>query len=125
MSTADDTLLQKKAYKEVLEPLDVRIARTRSFLEFFKLGLVYDIVPINDVYGPTAVDPNMQALVVSKETLSGATSSELPFMNILHLSLLHPSHSPSHNLHMSFVSPFASPNPGSSLSISEKHRNEI
>lgn len=44
-------------------------------MEFFKPGLVYDIVPIQDVYGPTAVDPNIQALVVSKETLSGASAS--------------------------------------------------
>jgi len=41
-------------------------------LELFKPGLEYDIVPIKDVYGPTAWDPNIQALVVSKETLKGA-----------------------------------------------------
>ena len=44
-------------------------------MEFFKPGLVYDIVPIDDVYGPTAVDPNIQALVVSRETLAGASAS--------------------------------------------------
>jgi pantetheine-phosphate adenylyltransferase len=38
--------------------------------------LIYDVVPIIDVYGPTGWDPNIQALVVSKETLSGAASSE-------------------------------------------------
>jgi phosphopantetheine adenylyltransferase len=40
-------------------------------MELFKPSLVYDIVPINDVYGPTATDPNIQALVVSRETASG------------------------------------------------------
>lgn len=80
MHLIDDALLQKKAYKEVLESLDVRIARVRGFLQFFKPGLIYDIVPISDVYGPTAVDPNIQALVVSKETLSGASSSKLPLL---------------------------------------------
>jgi pantetheine-phosphate adenylyltransferase len=37
----------------------------------FKPSLVYEIVPIHDVYGPTAADPNIQALVVSMETVSG------------------------------------------------------
>lgn len=40
-------------------------------MELFKPSLVYDIVAIQDVYGPTGADPNIQALVVSKETASG------------------------------------------------------
>ena len=62
-------------FKEVLEPLPVRTERTRAFLELFKPGIEYFITPLNDVYGPTGYDPNVQALVVSKETLSGADSS--------------------------------------------------
>ncbi|KAI0929203.1 hypothetical protein AcW2_004972 [Taiwanofungus camphoratus] len=72
----DDALLKNKANRDVLEKLPVRIARTRAFLELFKPALCYDLVPISDVYGPTAWDPNVQALVVSKETLPGASSSE-------------------------------------------------
>ena len=63
-----------KANKHVLEPLSYRIERVRSFLTLFKPNLEYDIVPIQDVYGPTAVDPDIQALVVSKETLSGGAA---------------------------------------------------
>jgi len=74
IGVTDDKLLQKKANRHVLESLDVRIEHVRRFLEFFKPGPVYDAVPINDVYGPTAVDPNIQALVVSKETLGGASA---------------------------------------------------
>ena len=74
-SPIDDTLLVKKANREVIENIEVRMQRTRSFLELFKPGLQYDIVSISDVYGPTAWDPNVQALVVSKETLPGASSS--------------------------------------------------
>lgn len=58
-----------------MEDLAQRSRRVRAFLEFFKPNLVYDIVPINDVYGPTGWDPNIQALVVSKETLNGAVES--------------------------------------------------
>ncbi len=59
----------------MLEPLPVRTARTRAFLELFRPGIVHDLVPINDVFGPTGWDADIQALVVSKETLSGASSS--------------------------------------------------
>ncbi|EJD05866.1 Nucleotidylyl transferase [Fomitiporia mediterranea MF3/22] len=74
VGVTDDKLLQKKVNKDVIEPLDLRIERVRRFMEFFKPGLVYDVVPIDDVYGPTAVDPNIQVLVVSKETLGGASA---------------------------------------------------
>ena len=65
-----------KANKHVLESLAHRIDRVRFFLTTFKPSLDYQIVPIQDVYGPTAVDPNIQALVVSKETLSGGAASQ-------------------------------------------------
>ena len=71
----DDALLVNKANKHVLESLEVRTSRIRAFLTRFKSSLEYDIVPITDVYGPTAWDPNIQALVVSKETISGGDAS--------------------------------------------------
>ena len=73
---ADDPLLVKKAYREVLESIDIRIAGVREFLELFKRAVKYDIVPITDVYGPTAADSNIQVLIVSRETVSGANASE-------------------------------------------------
>ena len=77
----DDNLLVNKANKHVLEPLTRRIDRVQAFLTSFKPSLEYHIVPIQDVYGPTAVDPNIQALVVSKETLSGGAASRLILPN--------------------------------------------
>lgn len=71
VGVTDDALLTKKANREVLESLPERIRVVRQFMELFKPSLVYDIVPIQDVYGPTGSDPNIQALVVSKETASG------------------------------------------------------
>ncbi|KAI0082835.1 Nucleotidylyl transferase [Panus rudis PR-1116 ss-1] len=71
VGVTDDALLKNKANKHVLESIDTRCERVRQFLVLFNPTLVYDIVPINDVYGPTAWDPNIQALVVSRETLSG------------------------------------------------------
>jgi len=72
IGVTDDSVLQKKANKHVLENFDVRTEQVRRFLKFFKPSIVLDITPIVDVYGPTSWDPNIQALVVSKETISGA-----------------------------------------------------
>ncbi|KAL1944709.1 hypothetical protein VTO73DRAFT_3139 [Trametes versicolor] len=69
-----DALLGKKEHRSVLEPLPVRTARTRAFLELFRPDIVHDLVPIDDVFGPTGWDADIQALVVSRETLSGASS---------------------------------------------------
>jgi len=74
VGVTDDALLTRKSNKEVLQDLPTRMAEVTSFLELFRPGLIYDVVPINDVYGPTGWDPNIQALVVSRETLSGAAS---------------------------------------------------
>lgn len=94
-SLAEDALLQRKANKELLEPIDVRMNKVREFLKLFRPGLIYDIVPIHDVYGPTAVEPNIQALVVSKETLKGASSS--PWFPYLLSSCPHESDNHTHN----------------------------
>lgn len=72
----DDALLQKKANKHVMESIHTRIAHVRAFLQLFRPGIEYQTVSIDDVYGPTATDPDIQALVVSRETISGAQSSE-------------------------------------------------
>ncbi|KAL0574333.1 hypothetical protein V5O48_007615 [Marasmius crinis-equi] len=67
------SLLVRKKHVSLIEPLDTRIEKVRRFLKMFKPDLdVYDIVPIEDVYGPTAWDAEVQALIVSKETLRGA-----------------------------------------------------
>lgn len=57
----------------------MRTERTHKFLNLFKPSVKYDIVPITDVYGPTGWDPNIQALVVSRETLSGGKMSTFNF----------------------------------------------
>ena len=53
----------------------------REFLELFRPQIEHDIVPISDVYGPTATDSDIQALVVSKETIAGGRSSTLAQCN--------------------------------------------
>lgn len=71
----DDILLQNKAHSSLIEPLAHRISSVRTFLSLFRPGITYDIVPIRDIYGPTGWDPDIQGLVVSHETLTGADAS--------------------------------------------------
>jgi hypothetical protein len=85
-SHIDDSPLTNKKHHSVLESLQTRISKTLAFLQLFKIGIEYDLVPISDVYGPTAWDPDVQALVVSKETLSGASSSK--YSHVTHCSVL-------------------------------------
>ncbi|KAF5358168.1 hypothetical protein D9756_001334 [Leucocoprinus leucothites] len=95
VGVTDDALLQNKVNKHVMEDISQRSNRVRGFLTFFKPDLVYNIVSINNVYGPTAWDPNIQALVVSKETLGGAAeiakhrdSHQLPALEVFIIDVI-------------------------------------
>jgi len=65
------SLLQSKSNAQLLQPLDERIRTTRDFLSRQGMNVELDVVEIHDPFGPTAWDDDIQALVVSKETVSG------------------------------------------------------
>ncbi|GAA5952087.1 hypothetical protein JCM3765_005188 [Sporobolomyces pararoseus] len=69
---SDDPLLGNKRFKEFLQGIEERRERVRNFLELIRPGIKHDVVKLQDVYGPTATEPDIQALVVSEETRSGA-----------------------------------------------------
>ncbi|OAV94902.1 hypothetical protein, variant [Puccinia triticina 1-1 BBBD Race 1] len=69
----DDELLKNKQHARRLESLEERQNTVRSFLE--RVGpqdLQIETPRLKDVYGPTASDPDIDALLVSQETLPGA-----------------------------------------------------
>ncbi|KAK3820298.1 MAG: hypothetical protein J3Q66DRAFT_439308 [Benniella sp.] len=70
----DDSMLTSKKFAEFMEPLKKRIDTVVQFLKIFKRDLEYEVVPIYDIYGPTATDSKLQALMVSKETLKGGAA---------------------------------------------------
>src|SRR5579871_370824 len=70
----DDALLKNKKYAEYLEPISLRIENVRKFLTLIARNLELELIPIQDVYGPTAYDPEISALVISEETKAGADS---------------------------------------------------
>lgn len=58
----DTNMLKSKKLWELIEPCNTRIAKVREFLEEVEPNLEYDIVPINDVYGPTKDDPSFEVI---------------------------------------------------------------
>lgn len=60
-----------KILPELILPVEQRIAELREFLLDIDNTLQYDIVPIDDPFGPTQHDPDMDMIVVSAETLRG------------------------------------------------------
>jgi pantetheine-phosphate adenylyltransferase len=70
----DDILLKNKKYGNLLESLSTRTANVRNFLTLIARNLELDLVPIQDIYGPTAWDPYLSGLVISEETRPGAVA---------------------------------------------------
>lgn len=64
-------LLTNKKYSEYLDSYDKRVDEVRSFIRLIQYNQRVDIYQINDVCGPTAVIPDIDALVVSLETAAG------------------------------------------------------
>lgn len=70
---ADGPLLASKVLPELIKPVEERVLEVKRFLSDVKAGIELDVVPITDVYGPTAWDSKLECLVVSPETARGAT----------------------------------------------------
>lgn len=97
IGVTDDIVLQRKLHSDLLESFSVRVEKTRSFLQLFRPDLEYEFAAITDVYGPTGWNPDIQALVVSKETLSGAVAiakerarKSLPALQTLVIDVISP-----------------------------------
>ncbi|SCU89327.1 LADA_0E14862g1_1 [Lachancea dasiensis] len=67
----DRELLQNKKYAEFLESFEMRCQNVRKFVTRMKPTLQLDLVPLRDVCGPTGAVPEIQSLIVSRETESG------------------------------------------------------
>ena len=64
-------LLASKALPELIKPIDVRVSDVQAYLGDIKPWIKHEVVPITDVYGPTAWDDELECLVVSPETVRG------------------------------------------------------
>ena len=68
---SDGPLLVDKVLAELIEPVQHRISNVKAFLTDVKPTLQMDVVAINDVFGPTGYDPDVDCIVVSQETSKG------------------------------------------------------
>lgn len=71
VGVSDGPLLVNKVLTELIEPVQHRVSNVRAFLTDVKPTLQMDVVAINDVFGPTRYDPNVDCIVVSQETSKG------------------------------------------------------
>jgi phosphopantetheine adenylyltransferase len=67
--------LAKKKFNEWMQPLEKRIEAVKEFIHDFKPDLLQvQVVPIQDDFGPTRTDPDMDLIVGSVETQSGCNA---------------------------------------------------
>lgn len=68
--TAERLLVNKK-FKSQLQAYETRKTHVMTFIKKTDPSVTTEILPINDICGPTGHEPNIQALIVSKETQAG------------------------------------------------------
>ena len=76
--TAEE-MLGSKTHPQQLEALDTRMLTVERFLREFRKDLGLEIVTLRDPFGPTVELEELEALIVSPETLSGGLKSKLQF----------------------------------------------
>ncbi|CCE61630.1 hypothetical protein TPHA_0A05560 [Tetrapisispora phaffii CBS 4417] len=67
----DKELLANKSFAEYLEPFETRSHNVTKFLELMNPALSIEVTPLKDVCGPTGRVPELEALIVSRETIKG------------------------------------------------------
>jgi len=57
-----------------MQPISDRLDSVHQFASDIKPSLQFNVVPITDPFGPAVTDPQLECIVVSAETVSGANS---------------------------------------------------
>lgn len=90
-----DSVLQRKELGSLIEPYHVRDESLRAFLTDIDPSLQYHIEPLKDQFGPSTEVRQLEAIVVSAETIDGGAAvneERKRKVSILFLSLYWPMH---------------------------------
>lgn len=99
IGVCDQAMLKRKVLKELVQPYSLRVERLREFLQDIRPSLQVEIVPLDDPYGVSVVDPLLKCIVVSEETRKGGEAvnkkrieNGLPALVLYEIQLLKDAH---------------------------------